>query len=139
MTEQQAANLRSARILALSRASLAVAVDETPSLSHDDRNRYLSELAEIILAYPERFDEGTVNSAQLATGLNFGPLATYGIGDAYAEFTSEVVKQGQAINPFSEQNRGTTRNVLIAGVLAAAVVFFAILAFRTDPRRFAKQ
>lgn len=137
MTQQQAANLRSARILALSRASLAVNVDETPSLTFDQRRRYLAHLADIILAYPDRFDAGTVHSAQLAKGLNFGPLESYGIGDAFADFTSEFVRQGQAINPLSEQNRAKTAGVLTAVILAAAIVFFGILAIKTDPRRVA--
>lgn len=135
MTAQQAAFLRNARLLALNRAGLSVGVDETPSLSHADRNKYLSALADIILEYPDRFDAQTIKSATLAKGLNFGPLETYGIGDAFADFGAEFAAQGQALNPLSEQNRsGTLKLITFVGLVAAAV-YFGVLAIRTSPRR----
>lgn len=136
MTEQQAANLRSARKLALARAGLDN-LNEANSLTldYDDRVKYLRELAAVILAYPARFDEQTVTSARIAQGKNYAPLESYSFADAVVDAYATATAQVQAINPLSEQNREKTRNVIIGAILLAAVVFFGVLAARNSPTR----
>lgn len=134
MTTAQAANLRSAQRIALNRAGLSVSVDETPSLSYEDRVKYLSELAAVILKYPDRFAPATVESAQFAAAKTYGPLEKYSLTDAFKDFTGEALNQAAAIGESLADVGAGVKNTLsltkwLLPVAAVVVVVILLAAF----------
>jgi hypothetical protein len=133
--EQAIRDARNARV----RASLGLASIPPADWTYEQRTAYNKALAAAILADASS-PVGAVSPQELATAQRvsekeYGPLERYALGDQVGDFFGELVSQAEQINPLSEQNRGKTVRTLSAIAAIAAVVFFAVLAFRTDPRR----
>jgi|GEM_PF-3593886 hypothetical protein len=128
--EQAIRDARNARV----RASLGLANIPPSSWTYEQRVAYNKALASAILSDSAPATAQDLATAQAIAAKEYSPLETYTLGDAASDFTAELVNQAQGVNPFSEQNRGKTRNVLIALVLLAGTVFFGVLAWRTAPQ-----
>lgn len=131
MTTQQRANLDSARALAARKIGWD---GPTAAIPYALRETYATELANLIVSYPVRFDAQTVATAraELADRSN-GALASYGLLEAVGDAAAEAARQAERVNPLSEQNATATRWT-ITGILAAAAITFAIVwGLRTAP------
>lgn len=117
------------------RAALGLSNIPPSSWTYEQRTAYNKALAAAILADAANATPTDIATAQRVSATEYSPLERYAFGDMVGDFFAEFAAQGQAINPLSEQNRGKTARTLSAIAAIAAVVFFAVLAFRTDPRR----
>jgi hypothetical protein len=115
-------------------ASLGLSKDRT-EWTFEQRFEYNKQLARFVNDNAQLFPDNTRQLAKDISQRDFQPLDEYSLGDAALDFGSEFVSQAEKINPLSEQNRGKTMAVITAAILLGAITYFAVLAYKTDPRR----
>ena len=135
MTDQQRANLASARRLAASRIGWT---GSTESIPHERREAYATALANIILTYPQRFDALTVAIAQreIVDRPN-EPLAPDSASDRagvfFGEIGNQAVELGESVAAIGE---GVKTTLSITSILIpAAALFVVYIAARGYARR----
>lgn len=102
--------------------------DNPADWEYKDRVEYNNLLASRLATRPDLYGEAAVIAAKYKP--QSGDLEEYGFFEAVGDFGSEFVKQGQQINPFSEENRSKSSNTLIIVAVAAIVLGLAWIGFR---------
>jgi len=106
-------------------ASLGVPSDPKER-SYAQQAAYLKALAAEVLRYPNSFTQATLDNAARIAAKNYGALDSTDF--AWGDFASETARN--AVPVLSDFT-----NKLLAILALAAVAYFAVLAFRTNPRR----
>lgn len=128
MTVEQRKNLDAAMQLAAERVGWKAAPAGMP---YELRDEYRTELARIIIAYPDRFAEETIKIANRElTNAPDQALESYTLGQAVGDFAGEFGNQalelGESVAAVGEGVKSTlslTRWVLPVAALFAAYVF----------------
>jgi hypothetical protein len=135
MTDQQRANLASARRLAAARIGWT---GSTESIPYAQREAYATALAQIILTYPQRFDALTVSIAQreLVDRPN-EPLSPDSTSDRAGVFFGELGNQAVALGEsVAAVGEGIKTTLSLASILIPAAALFALyIAARGYARR----
>lgn len=100
---------------------------ETGQPTWDESQRYMTRLAELILANPTGIPENSILVARrfLAAGPQPAPDPSLSIGEATSIFFGEMANQAQEINPLSDRNRGSLAWWLMLTIAIGAIVYLA--------------
>lgn len=109
------------------------------SIPYAQREAYVTALAEIILANPERFTPDTLAKARRELGdTPDTPLQSYGIGERLSDFGGEVANQagkvGEAVASVGEGVKSTlhlSRYLIPLAAVAALVILLQNFSRRT--------
>ena len=116
--------------------SLGLSFTYPSELSPAERETLYDRMADMANASPKDYEAIVVQWAEKrrASPFYMQPIVTYSVGDAVADFAGEIGNQAvtinDAVNPFSEANRGKVLVVLAV----ALVVGVAIYAYRLAPQ-----
>jgi hypothetical protein len=135
MTEQQRRNLENAKNLAANRVGWAGASNDIP---YELNERYVTELAKIILAYPARFDEQTLANARKELGdTPNAPLHTYTLGDAAGDFASGAADGvGSVVESVADVGEGVKSTLKLSRwLIPVAAIIAAAIALKAFARR----
>lgn len=144
MTSQQSANLRSARRLAAQRVGLLGDFGEleTAAIPYAYRERYATELAKIILRYPDRFDALTLANARRELGdTPNAPLENYTATDAAKDFATgaadgvgSIVTAAAGVGEGVKSTLNLSRWLIPAAAVVALVIVLRNFARSTSTR-----
>lgn len=117
---QNAANLRTVR----ARVAARLGIDPANIASYEQRTQYNKALAAEIVAFPQSFNSGTLDTARRVLGTNYQPLAdtSFDFGAYVDEFSNEVSETLPSVG-----------NKLLVGLVIVAAVYVAVRAWRTAP------
>lgn len=100
-----------------------------------NRSAYLAAIAEFRRRNPQLFSSpadqaATANYEGMAASTV--PRFSY-VEEFFTQAGSQIRSLNSDLNPFATENRSRTRTTVIGVILAAAVVYFGVLAIRTSP------
>ena len=109
--------------------------DEKDQWSDAERREFLAANAEFRRARPELFTVEELRAADNYGSAGAQPEIEFSyVGEFLKEAGNQVKDLNAQLNPFSEENRARTRNVVIALVLLVGAVWAGVWAWRTSPR-----
>ena len=136
MTDQQRRNLDSAMRLAASRVGWT---GPTTKIPYELNEKYVTELAKIIVANPARFDDVTLATAKKELGdTPNAELEEYTLGDAAGDFASgaadgvgSVVQSVAAVGEGVKTTLNLTRWLIPLAAVVALIIGLKALAARS--------